>query len=217
MGIATGGGVSAFEFFFSFYGLVLGLSVAVIATGLATAIQHRKKIRIGWLTPLLALFVGLDIASFWDSAWVNFRHLPFSYGLLIAGLAIALVYFIAASLVFPHDLDDGQSLDDHFWANKKVVLLLTIVANLLGSAVVLIASLGREGGMVIVWGTLPALALYVVLVAPAAFAKRSRLFAILTGLHVVIYLLMAIVSPFLPESLTGMAYAEAPAAQAAAR
>jgi hypothetical protein len=217
LGIATGGRVSAFEFFFSFYGLVLGLSVAVIATGLATAIQHRKKIRIGWLTPLLALFVGLDIASFWDSAWVNFRHLPFSYGLLIAGLAIALVYFIAASLVFPHDLDDGQSLDDHFWANKKVVLLLTIVANLLGSAVVLIANLGREGGMVIVWGTLPTLALYAVLVAPAAFAKRPRLFAILTGLHVAIYLLMAVVSPFLPEGLADMAYAEAPAAQAAAR
>ncbi|WP_167309524.1 hypothetical protein [Brevundimonas naejangsanensis] len=56
--------LNAFEFFFSFYGLVLGLSVAVTATGLATAIQHRKKIQIGWLTPLLALFVCLDIASF---------------------------------------------------------------------------------------------------------------------------------------------------------
>ncbi|WP_092312379.1 hypothetical protein [Brevundimonas viscosa] len=106
--------MSAFEFFFSFYGLLLGLSVAVIATGVATAIQHRRKIRIGYLTPMLALFVGLDIASFWDSAWTNFRHLPLSYGLLVAGLGIALVYFIAASLIFPHDFADGQSLDDHF-------------------------------------------------------------------------------------------------------
>lgn len=29
--------MSAFEFFFSFYGLVLGLSVTVIATGIARA------------------------------------------------------------------------------------------------------------------------------------------------------------------------------------
>jgi hypothetical protein len=209
--------MSAFEFFFSFYGLVLGLSVAVIATGLATAIQHRKKIRIGWLTPMLALFVGLDIAAFWDSAWVNFRHLPFSYGMLIAGLAIALVYFIAASLVFPHDLDDGQSLDDHFWANKKVVLLLTIAANLLAFAVTAIANLGREDGVTRTLAYLPALALYVGLVTPAALTRRSRLFATLTGLHVAIYLLIAVVSPFLPETLSDPAYAETPAPKAAAR
>jgi len=208
--------MSAFEFFFSFYGLLLGLSVAVIATGLATAIQHRKKIRIGWLTPILALFVGLDIASFWDSAWTNFRHLPFSYGLLIAGLAIALVYFIAASLVFPHDLDDGQSLDDHFWANKKVVLLLTVVANLVGCVVVVIASLGRENEMALISAYLTAMALYAVLVVPAAFARRSRLFATLIGLHVVIYLLIAAGSAALPATMMTGAYAETPASAPAA-
>ena len=47
--------MSAFEFYFSFYGLALGLSVAVIATGLAAAIQHRKTTRSGRLTPLFAL------------------------------------------------------------------------------------------------------------------------------------------------------------------
>ena len=111
--------MSAFEFFFSFYGLLLGLSVAAIAVGVATAIQHRKRIRIGRLTPLLGLFVILDIATFWDAAWVNFRHLPFSYGLLVAGLAVALIYFMAASLVFPHEIEEGMNLDDHFWDNKK--------------------------------------------------------------------------------------------------
>jgi tetrahydromethanopterin S-methyltransferase subunit G len=97
--------LSAFEFFFGFYGMVLGLSVAVIATGFATSIQHRKAIRIGWLTLLLALFVSLDIATFWDAAWHTFRDAPFSYGMLVIGLAIALVYFIAASLIFPHQID----------------------------------------------------------------------------------------------------------------
>lgn len=205
--------MSAFEFFFSFYGLLLGLSVAVIATGLATAIQHRKKIRIGWLTPLLALFVGLDIASFWDSAWVNFRHLPFSYGMLIAGLAIALVYFIAASLVFPHDLDDGQSLDDHFWANKKVVLLLTIAANVIGVAVMAIANIGRDGGMTIIHGYLMNLAFYVLLVGPAAFARRARLFAILIGFHIAVYLVIAGLSAVAPNNMFANAYGE-PAAEA---
>ena len=97
--------MSAFEFFFSFYGLLLGLSVAVIATGAARAFKHRKTVRVGWLTTLLATFVALDIATFWDAAWNNFRHLSFSYGLIVAGLVIATVYFIAASLLFPEPED----------------------------------------------------------------------------------------------------------------
>ncbi|HEX8470538.1 MAG TPA: hypothetical protein VF633_05450, partial [Brevundimonas sp.] len=68
--------MSAFEFFFSFYGLVLGLSVAALATGAARAVKHRKTVRIGWLTTMLAVFVALDIATFWDAAWVNFREVP---------------------------------------------------------------------------------------------------------------------------------------------
>jgi hypothetical protein len=197
--------VSAFEFFFSFYGLLLGLSVAVIATGVATAIQHRRKIRIGYLTPMLALFVGLDIVSFWDSAWTNFRHLPFSYGLLVGGLAIALVYFIAASLVFPHDLEDGQSLDDHFWANKQVVLLLTGAANLLMVLAIGAANIGRPDGSVVLATYAVTMALYLALVVPAAFAKRPRLFVGLIGLHIAIYLIIAAGSVLAPHSLSTVA------------
>lgn len=183
--------MSAFEFFFSFYGLLLGLSVAVIATGVATAIQHRKKVRIGWLTPLLAAFVGLDIASFWDQAWVNFQHLSLSYGLLVGGLVIALVYFVASSLVFPHRIEDGDSLDDHFWSNKKFVLLLLIAANLLSAGAVIAANLGRPDGVVLIIGYAFNLLLYVGLVAPAAFARKPALFATLIGLHVALYIAIA--------------------------
>lgn len=186
--------MSAFEFFFSFYGLLLGLSVAAIATGLATAIQHRRKLRIGWLTPLLAAFVGLDIASFWDQAWTNFQHLPFSYGMLVVGLIIALVYFVAASLVFPHAIEDGGSLDSHFWANKTVVLLLLILANLISVVVLVFINRDRPGGMALTANYAVTLMIYIVLVAPAAFAKGPRLFATLIGLHCAIYLVIAVFS-----------------------
>ena len=193
--------MAAFEFFFSFYGLLLGLSVAVIATGMATAIQHRRKIRIGWLTPLLALFVGMDIASFWDSAWVNFRDLPFSYGMLIIGLAITLVYFIAASLVFPHAIEDGASLDDHFWANKRVVLMLTVVANAMVVLAAIVVNLGKPGGMVMIVGYLLNLAFYMALIIPAALARRPPLFATMIGLHMAVYILLAVASLVAPDAM----------------
>jgi len=190
--------MSAFEFFFSFYGLLLGLSVAVIATGLATAIQHRKKVRIGRLTPLLATFVALDIATFWDSAWTNFRDMPFSYGLLVAGLAVALVYFIAATLVFPHQIEDGDSLDDHFWANKRIVLLLLVAANGLGVLMMVWASIGKPGGLGTMLTYAANMVLYMALIVPAALAKRARLVFWTVGAHVVIYLILAVASALYP-------------------
>lgn len=180
--------MDAFDFFNSFFGLVLGLSVTVMATGLATAIQHRRTIEIGYLTPLLALFIGLDIANFWASAWGTFRNLPFSYGLLTGGLSISLIYFIAASLVFPHLIKDGISLDDHFWMNKKVVLLLSFTANLLIQISTIFVALSRGVNFEFSLGILSLLNI------PAAFTRRQIVFCCAIGLYIAIYITFAFVS-----------------------
>ena len=57
--------MTGFELYFSFFGLLLGLSVAQVANGIGHAVVARKTITLGVLTPLLAVFVLLDIASFW--------------------------------------------------------------------------------------------------------------------------------------------------------
>lgn len=206
--------MSAFEFFFSFYGLLLGLSLAVIATGAAAAIQHRHKVRIGWLTPLLAVFVVLDVASFWDFAWTVFRDVPFSYGLLVASLVVAVVYFIAASLIFPHQIEDGMSLDDHFWANRKVVLLMTTAANLLAILVATPILIAKPNGAMLVANFGFAAAVYVGLVVPAALFRSKAVFATLTGVHIAMYLMSAVVTAAVPDLAEKMQQAQPPAVEA---
>ncbi len=204
--------MSAFEFFFSFYGLLLGLSVAVLATGAARAFKHRKSQPVGWLTPLLAVFVALDIATFWDAAWVNFRTMPFSYGLLVSGLIVAVVYFIAAALVFPDESDTPAPLDEHFWAHKRAALCLLIVANLLGVCGQLAVNLTRENGQTLVINYAVNIVIYIILVGGAALTKRRWLFAVAIGLHIVLYLFIAVASiaaPAPPETPLGQAKAEA--------
>jgi len=193
--------MTAFEFFFSFYGLVLGLSVAVIATGAARAFKHRKAIPVGWMTPLLAVFVALDIATFWDAAWTNFRHLPFSYGLLVGGLAVAAVYFIAASLIFPDDSDRPKSLDEHFWANKRAVLGLLILANLLGVAGALAANWTRENGMALMAAYALNIAVYLILIGAAAITRQRWIFGVAISLHTAIYLVIAVLTALNPASV----------------
>ena len=208
--------MTAFDFSFSFYGIILGLSVAAIAIGAARAFKHRRTVPVGWKTPLLATFAALDIATFWDAAWTNFRHLHFSYGLLVAGLLMAGVYFIAANLIFPEAEEKVESLDDHFWANRRAVLLLLVVANLLMVATAFWANQARDGGAN---GLMAAyavtLALYLVLVLPAAFSKRAWVIAGTLGLHILIYVAIAVGSALHPTPERKASPPAAPAVAAA--
>lgn len=127
--------MSAFEFFFSFYGLLLGLSVAELVGGFARVLHERQRVRFGWLTPLLAVFVAVDLATFWNQAWVFFRGAPFNPALLLVGLLIASTFYVAASVTFPRVSAEGVEtridLDAHFWAHRRVVFGCVLGANAL--------------------------------------------------------------------------------------
>ncbi|MNU42918.1 hypothetical protein [Brevundimonas sp. CEF1] len=193
--------MSAFEFFFSFYGLVLGLSVTVIATGVARAFKHRKTVPVGWKTPMLAAFVALDIATFWDAAWTNFSTAPYSYGLLIAGLVVAMIYFVATSLIFPEPEDEAPNLDSHFWANKRAVMLLLILANLMMLAGAVWMNLTKSNGMEVAISYGFNLFIYLALVIPAALTRRAWVFALTVGLHIAVYLYLVGLSILNPAAM----------------
>jgi hypothetical protein len=121
--------MTEFEFFFSFYGLLLGLSVAAVVSGLAAAIRSRKAIVIGWLTPLLALFVLLDITSFWLFAWDTRTSFQVNYRTMYLALAVSVAYYFSASLVVPKNVGEWPKLDEYYWKHKRIVLPGIIFAN----------------------------------------------------------------------------------------
>lgn len=127
--------MSAFEFFFSFYGLLLGLSVAELVGGFSRVLHERQRVRFGWLTPLLALFVAMDVATFWSQAWTIFRGAPFNLALLFVGLVVAATFYIAASVTFPRVTAEGVEeridLDAHFWAHRRLIFTCILAANLI--------------------------------------------------------------------------------------
>jgi hypothetical protein len=96
-----------FEFYFSFYGLLLGLSAAEVVSGLANSISSRKAVTTGMLTPLLAAFVLLDITSYWMWSWATKDSVEISWGLMIGGLIVAVTYYLAAALVSPAEPKSG--------------------------------------------------------------------------------------------------------------
>ena len=118
--------MSEFEFIFALFGLLLGLSIIEILGGLARAIEARLRpgamLRIGWLTPLLGVFVLLDLLSFWMAAWVARGLVSVSGHTLMAVTLFASSYYLAARLVFPPEPDETPDFDAHFFRIRRIVL-----------------------------------------------------------------------------------------------
>lgn len=114
--------MDAFNFAFTLFGLLLGFTLIEVLSGLAKVLKARRRIRVGWLTPLLAVFVMLDVLSFWQGAWAARSLIPVTYGALLAGLVITAIYYLAASWIFPETLEDGIDLDSHYLDHRRIVL-----------------------------------------------------------------------------------------------
>ena len=114
--------MSDFEFVFSLFGLLLGLSLAEVLGGFGKALKARHRVRIGWLTPMLGLVVMLDLTSFWSAAWAMRDALPVKYFVLMLLLIFTGVYYLAATMVFPDDPDERPDFDEQYWDNKRLTV-----------------------------------------------------------------------------------------------
>lgn len=136
--------MSAFEFLFSFYGLLLGLALIEVIAGFSRTVNERKTRPIGWLGPMLAVVLTLDLMTFWASAWIDYRDVAFSPRLLLAAGVSPMIYYFAAKQAFPDAGSETASLDEHFFQHRGWVLGGVILANQLSYLPVI-----TEPGMVL--------------------------------------------------------------------
>jgi hypothetical protein len=175
--------MSNFEFVFSLFGLLLGLALAEVLGGFGTAIQHRRTVRIGWLTPLLGALVALDVTSFWMVAW-NVRDLvPAHFVSLLGGLTIIGLYYLIARIAFPDDPDDWPDYDAYYFEHRKLVLGGAMLCNLI--AIMVLLALGAQPleGTLTRWSMI----VFIPAVVAAMFVKDKRINAALLLLLIVQY------------------------------
>lgn len=187
--------MSEFEFIFSLFGLLLGLSLTEVLGGLARAIDARLRpevtLRIGWLTPLLGAFVILDLLSFWGAAWVNRDIVGVSGSSLLAVTCFASAYYLAAHLVFPRDIEKNSDLDAHFFRVRRIVIGVMLVLLLCQ-----LAWYAHVPELAVMFGRPQVLAMTVILLILMALAMLTRkelwsriVMLALVGRYVVVYLL----------------------------
>jgi hypothetical protein len=124
--------VEGFNFVFSLFALLLGLSLAEVLSGFAKALRHRRVVHLGWLTPLLAIFVMLDLTFFWDWTWTARDDIQPRAGVLVIGLFVAGLYYLAASVIFPADVREHADFDAHYFQHRRQVLGAIVLCNVVG-------------------------------------------------------------------------------------
>jgi hypothetical protein len=149
--------MNQFEYVFSLIGLLLGLSLVEVLSGLVKARKARPAIRVGWLTPLLGIAVILHVTSFWGVTW-SLRELlpPTIWQTLGAGVFLSGAYYLAASSVFPANPEAHEDLDSYYWQHKRMVLGIVLCISIIVQ--VIAYALGRP-------------------ITPLAFTINASLFA----------------------------------------
>jgi len=130
--------VDAFNFAFSLFAIVLGLSLVEVLTGFARALRRRRVVHLGWLVPMLAIFVMLDLTSFWEAGWGSRRFVTPQYGILLIGLFMSGLYYLAASLVFPSEFGDRADFDEHYMQHRWQVVGAVLICDAIQMGPVLI-------------------------------------------------------------------------------
>jgi hypothetical protein len=130
--MSLGDDMSDFEGLFGLFSLLFGLIVAELALKFADAIDSNSERPLGvlTLTPALAFLVLTDVTAFWLFVWGARNVLQVNWPTVFSGVLLAVVYFLAASLVFPRTSRDWTHLDDRYWSRKRWVAAGMLLANI---------------------------------------------------------------------------------------
>jgi hypothetical protein len=191
--------MSAFDLVFALLGLLLGLAIAEVLGGFARVLKLKRaarKVRIGWLTPLLGLFVIIDLTSFWGIAYSLRDQMDASNLTLLCVLTVVGVYHLAASLIFPDDPEDWPDFDDWYDRQNRMViggLLFANIATMIGHEILDMLrpvaeapeGAGAGIGVVLLYG-LGAFAVFGLLIALLFVHNRRWNVAMLVALNLIL-------------------------------
>jgi len=114
--------LSAFEYVFTFYSVMLGLAAANVATGFADMWRDRRAVEVGVCAPLLAVIVLVGTMNLWLRFWSNWSEVEVGPWQLITLVSLALPFVLISRAMFP-GAGGEPSLEAHYFRHRRVMLL----------------------------------------------------------------------------------------------
>ena len=94
------------------------------------SVSKELRVRVGWLVPLLALLVLVDLATFWNVVWQARHGLEMTLLTVFCMLALIGGYYLVATQVFPDRPELWPDFDDYYRQQKRFVVLGMLGINL---------------------------------------------------------------------------------------
>jgi hypothetical protein len=123
--------VDNFNYFITFYSLILGLALTELLGGFAHLVRAKALKKLEPQTALLALFILVDICSAWVDGWISLKSVTVNLEGLWAPVSLAICFYLAAAVVFPHDQADHERLADYYRERKRFILAMLFAAEML--------------------------------------------------------------------------------------
>ena len=120
-----------FSYFIAFYSIVLGLAVTELLGGLARMIRARALRKIEAQTALVATLTLVMLISSWVDGWITLKSVTIDFAGLWAPVLMAILYFVAAAVIFPHDEADHERLADYYQERRPFIIALLLAVGLL--------------------------------------------------------------------------------------
>ncbi|WP_291679968.1 hypothetical protein [Bosea sp. (in: a-proteobacteria)] len=100
-------------------GMVIGLAIARLLTGIARLIQHPKRYRVSLIHLLWVFSLLVELALFWWWEFALSRLPSLTFGTFIFLIVYALTLFLLCALLFPEDLDEYADYEDYFLNRRR--------------------------------------------------------------------------------------------------
>lgn len=124
----TSMGMNAFDYLFTFYGLLLGIAVANVAIGFADMWRDCGKFGVGYCPPLLGAIVMLGGMNVWLTMWHVRADVTVGAWQMLAATGVAMPYVFVSRAMFPGaERETEHSLEDHYLRHRVLILLVMVI------------------------------------------------------------------------------------------
>ena len=125
--------MSIFEFLMVLVSLIIGLGIAEILTGIASAIRSRKTINFYWVQAVLVTIVFLALLQQWWEAWALNTVEVWSFHGLLMMISGPIGLFLISHLLFP-DKTEGADLKAYYYNNLSAGYWLAVMTVIIASS-----------------------------------------------------------------------------------
>ena len=99
-------------------GIILGLSVSRLLTGVARIIQHPQRkniyaVHLGWV-----LFMLLTVVHFWWFEFYLHALVQWKFEAYLFVILFASIHFLACALLFPDSMEGYSGYEDYFMSRR---------------------------------------------------------------------------------------------------